>query len=249
MLTALTAVCSAEKLDRTYLPPATAKTAGGSPGSLLTPFSDYYQAPAGSYDNGAQGVVVDAAFPGTRASLAPEETGLGGPRTAYGSTASKVGEAAFKSSVSGFNQFPTFKSIPLEDQDPEYQISIPKEKAIQTKLLQPEDTEDHKSNALTYENNVDIHKHNYAAHSGYGEVVGEKGVAHGGEYTHGGFSYKGDDRNTYQETYTANKVDNKPHGEHLLTQHSVSEDSQKHTEKYTKETSSGVVDNSELYFS
>lgn len=54
--------------------------------------------PTGSFTNDAQGVVVDAASPGTRTSGA-EPSGLGGPRASYGSTNSKVGDAAFTGSV------------------------------------------------------------------------------------------------------------------------------------------------------
>lgn len=65
ILAALVAACGAAKLDRTYLPPASAKTAGGSPGALQAPntFSQN-TAPKGSYTNDFQGVVVDAALAG-----------------------------------------------------------------------------------------------------------------------------------------------------------------------------------------
>lgn len=110
-IAALIAVCGAAKLDRTYLPPASAKTAGGSAGSLQAPFSgnSFSDSPSGlpkgSYTNDFQGVVVDAAAAGTRAS-GEGETGLGAPRVSYGSTDSRVGDAAFRGAAAGF-RFPT----------------------------------------------------------------------------------------------------------------------------------------------
>lgn len=97
VLTAVIAVCSAAKLNHAYLPPASARTAGGNAADLQTPLGGPNQGglPKGSFTNEFQGVVVDAVAAGTRSSD-PSDTGLGAPRQNYGSQDSKVGSAAFK---------------------------------------------------------------------------------------------------------------------------------------------------------
>lgn len=112
MITAFIAVCGAAKLDRTYLPPSSADSAGGSPGSLQAPGTRSSEQglqnslPTGSYTNNFSGVVVDAAPTGTRSSEGL--SGLGASRPSYGSSNSKVGDAAFRGSVAGFRGTPTF---------------------------------------------------------------------------------------------------------------------------------------------
>ncbi|KOB71887.1 putative cuticle protein [Operophtera brumata] len=115
VIAAFIAVCGAAKLDRTYLPPSSAATAGGSPGSLQAPLTrsseqglETPSLPTGSYTNNFGGVVVDAASPGTRASADADLSGLGGPRPSYGSSNSKVGDAAFRGSLAGFRNTPSF---------------------------------------------------------------------------------------------------------------------------------------------
>lgn len=115
MIAAFIAVCGAAKLDRTYLPPSSAANAGGSPGSLQAPLTRSSEQglntpslPTGSYTNNFGGVVVDAASPGTRASGDADISGLGEPRPSYGSSNSKVGDAAFRGSLAGFRNTPSF---------------------------------------------------------------------------------------------------------------------------------------------
>lgn len=115
MIAAFIAVCGAAKLDRTYLPPSSAANAGGSPGSLQAPLTRSSEQglntpslPTGSYTNNFGGVVVDAASPGTRASADSDISGLGEPRPSYGSSNSKVGDAAFRGSLAGFRNTPSF---------------------------------------------------------------------------------------------------------------------------------------------
>lgn len=119
MIAALVAVCGAAKLDRTYLPPSSADSAGGSPGSLQAPLTRSSEQapiglPTGSYTNDFGGVVVDAAAPGTRSSGDAAQSGLGGARPSYGSTDSKVGDAAFRGSVAGFRGTPSYGAAPSQ---------------------------------------------------------------------------------------------------------------------------------------
>ncbi|NP_001166737.1 cuticular protein RR-1 motif 11 precursor [Bombyx mori] len=231
VLTALTAVCGAAKLDRTYLPPASAKTAGGSPGSLQTPLTGSFnqgigELPAGGYTNDAQSVVVDAALTGTRSTGESEQSGLGGPRPSYGSTASKVGDAAFRGSQNNFG-------APLSGQV---------NGAFEAKPERPQATQDRNSNIITYENNVDINNYNYGFETDNGIAVGENGVAHDGVHAQGGYSYKGDDGQVYSVTYTADKNGYKPQGNHLPTAPPIPDEILKSIEQNKKDEAAGLVD-------
>ncbi|KAG6455963.1 hypothetical protein O3G_MSEX009506 [Manduca sexta] len=238
---ALAALCSAEKLDRTYLPPASAKTAGGSAGSLQAPLVSGDELPAGGFVNEAQGVVVDAAAAGTRASPGVEETGLGGSRESYGSTASKVGDAAFRESA--FSQIPnTFARIaPIPEHDtpigPVFEGQV-----FKSKTLLPQASKDYNSNTLSYQNNVESHKYNYGFQTDNGIAVGEKGVAHDGIHAQGGYSYKGNDGQDYKVTYTADKGGYQPQGSHLPTPPPIPDDIIKSIEENAKEEAAGHYD-------
>ncbi|PZC78054.1 hypothetical protein B5X24_HaOG202657 [Helicoverpa armigera] len=231
ILTALAAVCGAAKLDTGYLPPISARTAGGSLGDLLAPLEGTNQVagglPTGSYTNDVQGVIVDAANPGSRTS-GPEPTGLGGPRASYGSTDSKVGDAAFTGSVTGSGSFgantriaPGFGSF------------------VDTAGSEA----DKKSGSnLKFTSDVGLENYSYGYETDNGISVGENGVASGGVQAQGGYSYKGDDGKTYSVTYTADKDGYKPQGQHLPTPHPIPEEILKSLEKNAKEEAAGHVD-------
>ncbi|XP_047031161.1 pneumococcal serine-rich repeat protein-like [Helicoverpa zea] len=231
ILTALAAVCGAAKLDTGYLPPISARTAGGSLGDLLAPLEGANQVadglPTGSYTNDVQGVIVDAANPGSRTS-GPEPTGLGGPRASYGSTDSKVGDAAFTGSVTGSGSFgantriaPGFGSF------------------VDTAGSEA----DKKSGSnLKFTSDVGLENYSYGYETDNGISVGENGVASGGVQAQGGYSYKGDDGKTYSVTYTADKDGYKPQGQHLPTPHPIPEEILKSLEKNAKEEAAGHVD-------
>ncbi|KAI8420436.1 hypothetical protein MSG28_008926 [Choristoneura fumiferana] len=243
ILAALVAACGADKLDRTYLPPASAKTAGGSPGALQAPNSfSQSTAPKGSYTNDFQGVVVDAALAGTRAS-GSEETGLGGPRNSYGSTASKVGDAAFRRSQGGFrfpvgtpNNFETqFGDSRPENQfggetAPEIRFGAPKDSTPERTQVfgvsapertqtfevsrpeRPQAAQERAASTLRFENEVGVEGFNYAFETDNGISAEETAVATDGVQAQGAFSYTGDDGKVYSVTYTADEGGYKPRG-------------------------------------
>lgn len=219
----------ADKLGKSFVLPATAKSAGGSPGDLLAPFEGSDRGlPTGSYTNDAQGVVVDAVNPGVRAS-GIEPTGLGGPRTAYGSTNSKVGDAAFRTTQSGFGVAggantriaPGFNSFTGSEES---------------------EAEKNNGNSLKFLNNVGSENYSYNYKTENGITVGENGAATGGVQAQGGYSYKGDDGQTYSVTYTADKGGYKPQGQHLPTPPPIPDEILISLEKNAKDEAAGVVD-------
>ncbi|KAM3960266.1 uncharacterized protein ACR2FA_005561, partial [Aphomia sociella] len=251
IITALIAVCGADKLDRTYLPPASAKTAGGSPGSLQTPLENSFNQglgglPKGSFTNDFQGVVVDAASAGTRAS-GEGETGLGAPRIAYGSTNSKVGDAAFRGSPAGFRQFDN-SQFPADGQTADTNVSpqgFNQGPRVSQGFEKPERSQaarDRTAGILRYESNVGTDSYNYAFETDNGISAEESGVASNGVQAQGGYSYTGDDGQVYSVTYTADEGGYQPKGDHLPTPPPIPEEILKSLEQNAKEEAAGLVD-------
>ncbi|XP_049876568.1 AT-rich interactive domain-containing protein 1A-like [Pectinophora gossypiella] len=247
VIAAVIAVCGAAKLDRTYLPPASAKTAGGSPGSLQTPFSGNSfnnglgGLPKGSFENDFQGVVVDAAVAGTRGSES-FGTGLGAPRISYGSTNSKVGDAAFKTGPAAFRQ-------PDSDgQTANYQGSQQSSASNFQGSLEPSGPErpraalDRAASILRYESEVGPENFHYAFETDNGIIAEENGVATNGIQAQGGFSYTGDDGQVYSVSYTADEGGYQPKGDHLPTPPPIPEEILKSLEQNAREEAAGLVD-------
>ncbi|XP_059057925.1 uncharacterized protein LOC131851443, partial [Achroia grisella] len=250
IITALIAVCSGDKLDRTYLPPPSAKTAGGSFESLQTPLENSFNQglgglPKGSFTNDFQGVVVDAASPGTRTSEA--ETGLGAPRIAYGSTNSKVGEAAF-SSPAGFRQFGN-SGLPADGQTADTNVSpqgfnqgLRGSQGFENKPERAQAARDRTAGILRYESNIGTDNYNYAFETDNGISAEESGVATNGVQAHGGYSYTGDDGHVYSVTYTADEGGYQPRGDHLPTPPPIPEEILRSLEQNARDEAAGLVD-------
>lgn len=245
IITALIAVCGAAKLDRTYLPPASAKTAGGSPGSLQTPLQNSLGnnglggLPKGSFTNDFEGVVVDAAAPGTRAS-GSEATGLGAPRIAYGSTNSKVGEAGFKTNANAFNA--AGQTVGTQrfqtGQGPNFQTGGSE---------RPRAALDRAANILRFDSEVGPEGFSYGFETDNGIVAEENGVATNGVQAQGGFSYTGDDGQVYSVSYTADEGGYQPKGDHLPTPPPIPEEILKSLEQNAREEAAGLVDDGEIF--
>ncbi|KAI5640175.1 insect cuticle protein domain-containing protein [Phthorimaea operculella] len=259
VITALIAVCGAAKLDRTYLPPASAKTAGGTPGSLQAPFpgnslnNGLGGLPKGSYENDFQGVVVDAAAAGTRASE-PGDSGLGLPRISYGSTNSKVGAAAFKTQPSAF--------APQEETEPELQGSqeVSENADFQQGGFSNDGSQsferqqefsgsdrarasiDRSATILRYENEVGPESYHYAFETDNGISAEENGVATNGVQATGGFSYTGDDGQVYSISYTADENGYQPKGDHLPTPPPIPVEILKSLEQNARDEAAGLSD-------
>lgn len=251
ILTAVLAVSGAAKLDRSYLPPISAKTAGGSPGALQAPLDGL---PSGSYTNDAQGVVVDAVAPGTRTSGA-EPTGLGGPRTSYGSTNSKVGDAAFQGSLTGFGSTggpstriaPGFGSIVGIDENaggPSIRIAPGFDSIVAS---EGSDADKTRASTLKFSNEIGSENYSYGFETDNGIAAGESGVAADGIKANGEYSYKGDDGKVYSVSYTADKGGYKPQGSHLPTPPPIPDEIIKSLEQNAKEEAAGIVDDGKLF--
>ncbi|XP_013137557.1 PREDICTED: probable serine/threonine-protein kinase DDB_G0282963 [Papilio polytes] len=244
LLAAFVAVCSAAKLDRTYLPPESAKTAGGSPGDIQTPLvRDLFNPgqsglPKGAFDNDYDGVVVEAAAPGTRAS-SPGESGLGGDRISYGSSHSKVGGAAFKTNQQGFIPQIQTHTDQIESQTLQnFQQGV----NFGFNTARPQAEFDKASNIVRFENNVGPQAYNYAFETDNGITAEENGVAVNGIQAEGGYSYTGDDGKVYKVTYTAGEGGYQPSGDHLPTPPPIPEEILKSLEQNAKEAAGGIVD-------
>ncbi|XP_075980920.1 uncharacterized protein LOC142979713 [Anticarsia gemmatalis] len=231
VLTAVLAVCGAARLDQSYLPPLTAKTAGGSQGALIAPD----ELPSGSYTNDAQGVVVDAANPGTRTS-GPQPTGLGGPRTSYGSTDSKVGNAAFTRIAPGFG---SITGVQENAGGPSIRIAPGFSSYIASGGSDKDKT---RASTLKFASELGLENYSYGFETDNGIAVGEDGVAEDGVKAHGGYSYKGDDGKVYSVSYTADEGGYRPHGSHLPTPHPIPDEILKSLEQNAKDEAAGIVD-------
>ncbi|XP_050674592.1 GATA zinc finger domain-containing protein 14-like [Leptidea sinapis] len=217
----LIVTCNAAKLDRTYLPPSAAN-AGGTSDILSLPFTRSNNQglgglPAGSYENESQGIVVDAAV-GTRSS--DVVSGLGAPRISYGSTASKVGEAAFRDS-------------PNRPELNTYSSGRPER--IQA-------SRDRVASIVRYQTDISPDSYNYAFQTDNGINAEEAGVSIDGVNSEGGFSYTGDDGQVYSVTYTAGKDGYKPMGSHLPTPPPIPVEILQALEQNAKDEAAGLVD-------
>ncbi|KAJ2948713.1 hypothetical protein O0L34_g7969 [Tuta absoluta] len=261
VLTALIAVCGAAKLDRTYLPPASAKTAGGSPGSLQAPLAGNSLnnglggLPKGSYENDFQGVVVDAAAAGTRAS-GPDDSGLGLPRISYGSTNSKVGAAAFKTQPSAFasqeEAEPELQGSQEVSENADFQEGSFSNDGSQNSGFErqqafsnsdrPRASIDRSATILRYENEVGPESYHYAFETDNGISAEENGVATNGVQATGGFSYTGDDGQVYSISYTADENGYQPKGDHLPTPPPIPVEILKSLEQNARDEAAGLSD-------
>lgn len=239
---ALIAAGGAAKLSHSYLPPASAATAGGSAGNLQLPFSRSNQVsqgvPAGGFVNDHQGVVVDAApaVAGVRASNQP--SGLGGPRISYGSTESKVGDAAFR--VTSQNQ-----GFLNEFGEPDLSAFHKPPSSSSSSSGHSQITRD-PSHTLNYQNNIGIDKFNYAFETNNGIKVAQNGIDMNGVQSHGSYSYVGDDGKQYSVSYTADKNGYRAQGSHLPTPHPIPPEILLSLERNAKDEAAGIIDDGEL---
>ncbi|KAI5640174.1 insect cuticle protein domain-containing protein [Phthorimaea operculella] len=207
--------CSyAAKLDRTYLPPASAATAGGSPGSLTAPSGGFGgAAPAGGagafQPSGPAGPTGPSGFgkptgpSGFGQSAGPSGFGQSGANQA-GSGAGNYGQAGsgFGQQSAGFNQGGSFNQAQGQG------------------FQQPQRAQaaaDQAAEILKYENQNDGETFSYAFETSNGISAEESGVATNGVQAQGAFSYTGDDGQSYSITYTADENGYQPQGDHLPT--------------------------------
>nr|XP_026493707.1 mucin-12-like [Vanessa tameamea] len=241
-LAAFIAACGAAKLDRTYLPPSSAAFAGGSPGSLQVPFTRAIDQasqiiPTGSFVNEHQGVVVEVATAGTRASS--KQSGLGESRDTYGSTDSKVGDAAFRTtSNQQQNHNSNFGSVHGEEPD----LSAFYQPSSSYKPGNVQIIRDYVSDTIKYHNDIDLNNFNYGFETNNGIKASGSGVATNGVKVQGGYSYTGDDGRVYSVSYTADEHGFRPQGSHLPTPPPIPLAILKSLEQNAKDEAAGIID-------
>ncbi|XP_045502114.1 serine-rich adhesin for platelets-like isoform X2 [Colias croceus] len=228
VLAAFIAVCTAAKLDRSYLPPANADTAGGTSDILQVPVSRTNNQvsgdlPIGSYLNDHQGVIVDAAV-GTRASN-PGKSGLGAPRITYGSKDSRVGDAAFRDKH--LQGGPSFL--------PQGFVDFSKPERAQA-------SSDSLARTVKEESDLGVDMFNYGYETSNGISASETGVATNGVEATGQYSFTGDDGQVYTVMYTADKGGYQAVGAHLPTPPPVPEAIMKALEQNAKDEAAGIID-------
>ncbi|XP_041985054.1 cuticle protein 2-like [Aricia agestis] len=268
VIAACFAVCQGAKLNRGYLPPESAKTAGGDGDILQTPFRSQEplqdkslptRLPVGSYVNEFEGVVIDADSAGTRAT----HSGLGNPRETYGSTDSKVGEAAFRESIlnankgvnkqGGQNVPPNVNANNAKNK--QHGHVLPNVAGVRQPLLQPgghqipvleaerfHASRDRASNIINYQNDIGITDFNYAFQTDNGISAAEIGMAMDGVKSKGGYSYTGDDGQVYTISYTADEAGYRPQGSHIPTPPPIPAEILKALEQNAKDEAAGIVD-------
>ncbi|KAI8432868.1 hypothetical protein MSG28_013795 [Choristoneura fumiferana] len=222
----------AAKLDRTYLPPASASSAGGSPGSLTAPGQDSnfgQQAPGfrGNPSQPARGFNQQsgAQSSGPAFGQSPSQApGLGQPSGSYGQAGSSQSGFGRPSGQPSFGQSgPTQPSSagqssgvqpvglgvqPTGFGQPQFGQSGPRNQGAFGQSQQPERPQaasDRNAEILRYNNENDGETFAYDFETSNGISAEESGVATNGVQAQGGYSYTGDDGQFYKITYTADE--------------------------------------------
>ncbi|XP_063385628.1 pupal cuticle protein 36-like [Cydia fagiglandana] len=230
----------AAKLDRTYLPPPGAATAGGSPGSLSAPGQSFGQQAPGFQGSQSQGPSqAGPGFGGSSGFGRPGSNQPSGP-AGFGNTGSSgFGHGSNQPSGSGFgpesNQpsgpgfgsnagsfgRPSGQAGPQAFQPAATGVQPPSQFGFaQNGPQQPERPQaaaDRNAEILRYDNQNDGETFSYNFETSNGISAEESGVATNGVQAQGGFSYTGDDGQFYKISYTADENGYLPQGDHLPT--------------------------------
>ncbi|RVE52993.1 hypothetical protein evm_002291 [Chilo suppressalis] len=176
------------------------------------------------------------------------ETGLGAPRISYGSTNSKVGDAAFRGNAAF--RLPSAADVGNLDSDVQAantRVSgVPQgfsnPQAFEAKPERAQASYDRAANTLRFENEVGTDNYHFAFETDNGISAEENGVAADGVQAQGGFSYTGDDGQVYSVTYTADEGGYQPKGDHLPTPPPIPEEILKSLEQNARDEAAGLVD-------
>lgn len=242
-------VCGyAAKLDRTYLPPPNAATAGGSPGSLTAPGNGQSGSASGPlvFSGAASGNIGSgqSSFGKYATPTLGQQpvSGFGQPDTSI--TNQPTGQALNQPSAPGFQTSPsqytqsagetgfgkpnavpsTFAKTPAGfEQVPNSFGEVPQEQTnFQT--YQPERARasiDGNAEILRYDNQNDGETFAYSFETSNGISAEESGVATDGVRAQGAFAYTDDDGQVIRLTYTADENGYQPQGDHLPTPHPI----------------------------
>ncbi|XP_047536190.1 pupal cuticle protein 36-like isoform X1 [Vanessa atalanta] len=259
----------ADKLDRTYLPPKSAATAGGSPGALTAPGfqsgTDFGQGlPSGSgRQPGAAGFDQSSSYgfgQGPSGSARPSSAnGFGfsdnaqsnngfGPSKLGGTSRGSSSDSAFESRVPSTSAF-ALSQIGTNDagfgQSNAFNQGLgsgpsgPNVAQVST----PERAQasaDRNAEILKYINENNGESYRYSYETSNGIFAEESGEATNGVRAQGGYSYTGDDGKTYSVTYTADENGYQPQGEHLPTPHPIPEEILRSIEENARAAAAGT---------
>ncbi|RVE52995.1 hypothetical protein evm_002293 [Chilo suppressalis] len=207
---------SAAKLDKTYLPPRTAQTAGGSGNFLQTPTSG----PSAPEYQGQNGFPQrENGFPQRGNGFA--HRGNGAPQRGNGYSQSENGfDQAGNGAYNNVNGYDGFEGRPERTQ-----AAFERNAAI-----------------LRQDNQNDGETYAYAYETENGISAEESGVATNGVEAQGGYSYTGDDGQVYSIRYTADQNGFVPEGEHLPTPPPVPEEILRALEQNARDEAAGIYD-------
>lgn len=229
----------AAQLDRTYLPPSGAATAGGSPGSLNAPVG-----PSGSAGFSQPGANSGFGQPAAN-------TGFGQPAAFGQSSGPSFGKStsgpAFGSQPSGFAPSSQYgqPGSPSDTLDPGFsQVAQNFGSGAQNyQRNQPQRAQasaDQNAEILRSGNQNDGETFSYSFETSNGIAAEESGVATNGVQAQGAFSYSDDDGQNFRVTYTADENGYQPQGDHLPTPHPIPEDILKSIEKNAQAAAAGT---------
>ncbi|KAG6455966.1 hypothetical protein O3G_MSEX009509 [Manduca sexta] len=254
--------CSyAAKLDRTYLPPASAATAGGSPGSLTGP-NGSPSAPAGSpgfgqssspaFGQPGSGAGQPGSGAGQPSGFGPSSASGGQPSaynqpsgngqapsgSGYQAPSSQYGQPA--SGSPGGSGSPSFGGAPSGagsaaqgySQSAGYQGYQASQRA--------QASADANAEILRYDSQNDGETFSYSFETSNGIAAEESGVATNGVQAQGAFSYTDDDGQFIRVTYTADENGYQPQGDHLPTPPPIPDEILRSLEENAKAAAAGI---------
>lgn len=214
----------AAKLDRTYLPPASAGSAGGSPGSLNTPLGPSAFGQAAGFN---QQPSFNAGKPsGSGFSSQSTNNAFGAPSNQYlGPSGSS--QNAGPNFDAGFNG----QNFGNQQQSNNYQRNQPQ---------RAQASADQTAEILRSDSQNDGETFSYNFETSNGISAEESGVATNGVQAQGAFAYSDDDGQMFRVQYTADENGFQPQGDHLPTPHPIPEDILKSIEKNAQAAASGT---------
>ncbi|XP_046970552.1 pupal cuticle protein 36-like [Vanessa cardui] len=259
----------ADKLDRTYLPPQSAATAGGSPGALTAPgfqsgsnfgqglpsgsarqpgAAGFDQSSSSGFGQGPSGSAQPSSANGFGLSNnAPSNNGFG-PSKLGGTSRGSSYDSAFESRVPSTSAFASSQIGPNDaafgqsnafNQGLGSGLSGPNVPQVST----PERAQasaDRNAEILSYVNENNGESYRYSYETSNGISAEESGEATNGVRAQGGYSYTGDDGKTYSVTYTADENGYQPQGEHLPTPHPIPEEILRSIEENARAAAAGT---------
>ncbi|CAG9127509.1 unnamed protein product [Plutella xylostella] len=240
----------AAKLDRTYLPPPGAATAGGSPGALNAP-SGPASGPSGF---GQSANLAQGTFEQSQQSFGLNQPGKGfnQPTNNYGQAAQPQGQPGFGAQPQKLTQGPSAGQASYGAASVQGSVesagfgassNFGADQGFAKQTAQPERPQaaaDRSAEILKLVNENDGENFSYSFETSNGISAEESGVATNGVMAQGAFAYTGDDGQSYRVTYTADENGYQPRGDHLPTPPPIPEEILRSIEKNAAAAAAGT---------